>query len=178
MPPPKDFRTAERPELAAAFAAAGDTAAQVILIPPACTARVVEELAPQLPAELGGGPSSVLTHGIRWAAAGIDVSPHKAFRLVIKSDDAQAALALRGNWPSLLRLAGQRPEIRNACPTSQPLPLSDAERRRRPAQLVSEERTESFESALLAIMQPMLETEARLASEEQPQANRPGDAQL
>ena len=35
LPPPKDFRPAERPELAAAFEAAGDTAAQVILIPPA-----------------------------------------------------------------------------------------------------------------------------------------------
>ena len=165
LPPPKDFRTAERPELAAAFAAAGDTAAQVILIPPACTARVVEELAPQLPAELGGGPSSVLTHGIRWAAAGIDVAPHKSFRLVIKSDDAQAALALRGKLVDLLRLAGERPEIRKRVPDFPALaaflaPKVDGDR----LAVVSEEKTESFERTMAAITQPFLEAEAKRAS--------------
>ena len=111
LPPPRDFRPADRPELTAAFEAAGDTAAQVILIPPACTPRVVEELVPELPPELGGGPSSVLTRGIRWAALGINASPHKALRLVIKSEDAGAAQALREKLADLLRLAGWRPEI-------------------------------------------------------------------
>lgn len=86
----------ERPELIAAFEAAGDTAAQFILIPPADTQRVVGELMPQLPRELGGGPTSVLTHGIRWAATGIDLAPKRALRLVIKSQDAQAAEASSG----------------------------------------------------------------------------------
>ncbi len=72
---PMKFRPVERPELTAAFEAAGDTLAQLILIPPADTQRVVGELWPQLPQEIGGGPSSILTRGVSWAAAGVELSP-------------------------------------------------------------------------------------------------------
>ena len=165
LPVPKDFRAVERPELTAAFAAAGDTAAQVILVPPACTPRVVEELAPQLPEEMGGGPSSVLTRGIRWAAAGIDVSPHKAFRLVIKSEDARAAEALRGKLVALLRLAAERSEVRKRVPDFQSVtafltPKVEGDR----LTVFSDERVDSFEKAIAATMQPILETVARRTS--------------
>ncbi len=114
---PREFRPVERPELAAAFEAAGDTAAQVILIPPADTQRVVEELMPQLPKELGGGPSSVLTRGIRWAAVGIDVS---AAQGAAAGDQVGRRPGRRGaaraSWPIVLRLAGQQPEVRRHVP--------------------------------------------------------------
>ena len=120
---------------------------------------------PQLPPELGGGPSSVLTRGIRWAAVGIESSPHKALRLVIKSEDAQAAEALRGKLVDLLRLAGQRPDVRKRVPEFEAVaafltPKVEGDR----LTVSSDEKTESFEKALVAIMQPMLEAEARLAS--------------
>ncbi len=128
---------------------------------------MVEELTPQLPPELGGGPSSVLTRGIRWAAVGIDVSPRKAFRLVIKSEDARAAEALHEKLGDLLRLAGQRPEVRKRVPEFQSVaafltPNVDGDR----LTVFSGEKTESFEKALLAIMRLALETEARMASED------------
>jgi hypothetical protein len=163
--PQKDLRPVERPELAAAFAAAGDTAAQVILIPPADTTRVVEELMPQLPAELGGGPSSVLTRGIRWAAVGIDVSPRTTFRLAIQSQDAQAALALREKLVGLLCLAGALPDVQKQVPDFQAVaaflaPKVEGDR----LTVFSDDKTESFQRALGAIVQPIAEAEARLAS--------------
>ena len=71
---------------------------------------------PQLPKEIGGGPSSIVTHGVSWAAVGIDLPPHLALHLVVKSDDAPAAEALRAKWTGILRLAGQQKEIRSAVP--------------------------------------------------------------
>ena len=113
---PREFRPVERPELAAAFRAAGDTAAQVILVPPRDARRVIEELMPQFPKELGSGSSLVLTRGIAWAAVGIDLSPHEAIRVTIQSPDAQAAEALRAKLADLLRLAGQCDEVRKVVP--------------------------------------------------------------
>jgi hypothetical protein len=96
-----------RPELAAAFEAAGDTAAQVLLLPPKYSRRVIEETTPELPKELGGGESRVLTRGLLWAALGIDAPPQTALRLVIQSEDAAAAEALRARCGDLLRLVAQ-----------------------------------------------------------------------
>jgi hypothetical protein len=113
---PIEIHASPRPELTAAFAAAGEGTAQAVLIPPAYTRRVVEELMPQLPKEVGNGPSSVLTRGISWAAVGLDLPPHLALRAVIKSQDAQSAAALKAKWAEILRLAGQDQEVRRAIP--------------------------------------------------------------
>jgi hypothetical protein len=115
-PVPEKFNPADRPELRDALAAAGKAAAQFVLIPPASSRRVVEELLPQLPKEIGGGPSTVFTQGITWAAASIDLSPALNSRLVIKSQDAQAAEALRAKWLDVLKLAGREKDVRQALP--------------------------------------------------------------
>ena len=44
-----------RPEMAAAFEAAGDTTIQLLVLPPKHTQRVVEEILPELPEAIGGG---------------------------------------------------------------------------------------------------------------------------
>ena len=71
----KQWTPDDRPALAAAFAAAGDTAAQVLFVPPRHWQRVIEEMMPKMPPAIGGGPSSIFTHGMRWAALGIDPPP-------------------------------------------------------------------------------------------------------
>jgi len=101
-----------RPELAAAFAAAGDTGGQILIFVPAYTRRVVEELMPELPKEIGGGPSTVLTRGIQWIAVGGDVAPQLSGRLVIKSQDAQVAEALRNKWVEGFKRVGEYKEVR------------------------------------------------------------------
>ena len=90
----RDLKAVAPPALVKAFAAAGDTTAQVLLLPTATSRLVVEQMMPTLPKELGGGPSATLTRGIQWAAVGADVTPKAALRLVVQSKDAQAAQKL------------------------------------------------------------------------------------
>ncbi len=80
-----------RDELAAAFEAVGDTTAQAFFLPPRHTARVIEEMMPRLPEELGGGPSTTVTHGMRWAAVSLEGPPNLSLRLVVQSDDEASA---------------------------------------------------------------------------------------
>jgi hypothetical protein len=113
---PPESRELKRPELAEALAAAGDAAVQVVLMPPASSRRVIEELMPKLPAEVGGGSTTILTHGISWAALAVDLSPKAAVRLTIKSQDAASAEVLRARWLDGMKLAGEQMEIRQLLP--------------------------------------------------------------
>ena len=71
----RQLKPVERPELAAAFAALGDTGAELVLTPSSDTRRVVEEMMPILPKELGGGPITAVTRGLLWTAAGLTPIP-------------------------------------------------------------------------------------------------------
>ena len=106
----------DRPALTAAFAAAGDTAAQVLFVPPRHWQRVIEEMMPTMPPAVGGGPSTIYTRGIRWAALGADPPLQFSLKLVIQSQDPQAAKALRQKWDELARLIGQDEDVRQAVP--------------------------------------------------------------
>jgi hypothetical protein len=103
-------RSENRPELAKAFAAAGDTTVQLLVLPTADSRRVIEELVPQLPKALGGGPSTILTHGMVWAALGLSGPPRIELRMVVQSKDAGAANRLRDLVVNGLKTATQ--EIR------------------------------------------------------------------
>ncbi len=87
-------KPADRPELIRAFAAAGDSAAQVLLLPTADARRVLEDMFPTLPPFLGGGPVKAVTRGVMWAAVAIDTRPQVAVRWVIQSENAEAAQGL------------------------------------------------------------------------------------
>lgn len=109
-------KSAERPELAKAFAAAGDTTAQLLLLPTPDTRRVIEELMPALPPEAGGGSTRPFTHGLRWAALGMDLPPKLSVRLTIQSPDAAAARALGDFFARLLKILAQLREVRSLLP--------------------------------------------------------------
>jgi prepilin-type processing-associated H-X9-DG protein len=117
----RQLKPAPRPELARAFAAAGDAAGQVLLLPTADSRRVIEELFPTLPRELGGGPSTVLTHGLEWAALGVNTTPGLSLRLTVQSRDAQAAGQF-GRWAAarLKALAADK-EVRQSVPDADKL---------------------------------------------------------
>jgi hypothetical protein len=85
-----------RPEVARAFAAAGDGVAQLVVVPSADHRRVLDELMPTLPKELGGGPVTALTRGALWAAAGLDLGAKPVLRLTVQSADAASAKAFVG----------------------------------------------------------------------------------
>ena len=110
------LKPAPRPEVTAAFEAAGDTAVQVLLVPPAYTARVIDEVMPQLPQEIGNGPSRIMSRGISWAALGLDAPPHPALRLVVQSKDASAATALLAKWVEIQGILRRNQEIKEYLP--------------------------------------------------------------
>jgi Protein of unknown function (DUF1559) len=104
------------PDLARAFAAAGDSTMQVLLLPSASSRQIVEQLLPTLPRELGGGPSTVLTRGIQWAAAGQEATPKMQLRLVIQSEDTKAAQKLHDWIVRVLKRLAEVPDVQRAVP--------------------------------------------------------------
>ncbi len=112
----RDIRPAPRPELPAAFAAAGDTAAQLILLPTADNRRVIEETLPVLPEELGGGPSTAFTRGALWAALGVDVAPEASVGLTFQSENPAAARSLAAALEALKQAVGGAEKVRQALP--------------------------------------------------------------
>jgi Protein of unknown function (DUF1559) len=61
------------------------------LLPPATLKRVLIELQPNLPAELGGGPMQPLLDGIRWGAIGFDLSAKPSVEFSLQTKDEAAA---------------------------------------------------------------------------------------
>jgi hypothetical protein len=116
-----DGKPAARPELTKAFAAAGDTTLQVLLLPPPDARRVIQELLPALPPQLGGGSTRPLTQGLLWAAAGVDLPPRPSLRLTFQSPDANAAQALNDLLSRLLKAVTQQGEVRDFLPEIQHL---------------------------------------------------------
>jgi hypothetical protein len=90
------LRPVPRPEVAEALAGAGPALAQLVLVPTADTRRVLEEVMPTLPEEVGGGPVKPLSRGLQWAALSIDAAPKLAVRLTVQTPDDASARALHG----------------------------------------------------------------------------------
>jgi hypothetical protein len=105
-----------RPELAAAFETAGDSAIQVLLLPPKYFRRVIEETMPQLPKEIGGGSTNVITKGLSWAALSINFMPEITARLVVQSMDAASAAALSALFADVLKHVAELPPLKQKLP--------------------------------------------------------------
>lgn len=97
----KTLKPDPRPEMEKAFAAAGDTAVQVLVLPTDDTRRVIEELMPELPEIIGGGPSTKLTQGLLWGAVGINSPPKMLVYAVAQSRDAESAKAFQTLVPKI-----------------------------------------------------------------------------
>lgn len=88
-------------ELDAALEEVKDQPVQIAVLPPRHLWRTYREVQPMLPEELGGGPSSLLTDGIVWAAIGIDPAD-LATNLHIQSASEAAAADLAAAVPGLV----------------------------------------------------------------------------
>jgi hypothetical protein len=118
----RQLKPVERPELAAAFAALGDTGTQIVLTPGADTRRVVEEMLPILPKELGGGPITGVTRGLLWTAVDLTPDPEPRLQFVVQAKDAESAQALNALGkkqpsvpPPVAPGAPVRTRLRQAC---------------------------------------------------------------
>lgn len=90
----RTLKPASRPEVALAFAQASDMTGQILLVPPEHARRMLEEIYPTLPRELGGGLTRSLTRGFQWATLGVEAAPQVALRGVIQAENAAAAQTL------------------------------------------------------------------------------------
>ena len=109
---------AVRPELSAALAAVGQEAAavRILLLPSADTRRVIEEMLPRFPEELGGGPIADFTRGMLWAAAGVAGEEKPAIRIVAGSRDAESARSLVQLMEKVVRFLRRSPEVAKSAP--------------------------------------------------------------
>jgi hypothetical protein len=100
--PPAELTTERATALKAAASAAADAPIQIYVLPPEHVWRTFRELMPELPPQLGGGPSSVLTEGVRWVGIGID--PAKpSLAATIESNSPSAAASFAEFLPGFLR---------------------------------------------------------------------------
>lgn len=98
------FPASPREGIADAFESVAGYPAQMLPLPPSHVRRSVEELLSELPRQLGGGPSSVLTDGLQWAAVGIDPAQLR-FEIVIQSSSESATRDLAAHLPKMLQSA-------------------------------------------------------------------------
>jgi prepilin-type processing-associated H-X9-DG protein len=103
-----------RPEVARALAGGGML--RLIALPTKDTARILEEMAPDLPDELGGGPITPFTRGLRWAALSVSAPPKLAASLTVQAPDAKAAKALHAALAKVSRALARNKEVRKLVP--------------------------------------------------------------
>lgn len=87
-----------------AFATVADAPIQLVVVLPDHVRRTVQELSPNLPPQLGGGSSELLTEGFEWLALGIDLQALQT-NLVLQSSSPEAAKQLAEQLPNLMRSA-------------------------------------------------------------------------
>lgn len=111
----KEGIPADRAAFAKAFDAAGDAPLKVVIAPSADQRRVLSEMLPQLPEQLGGGSGKAIA-AIDWLALGINVPPQLRLDLTVQSTSADAARSLKSTLTSLLVSLAQMESVRNVLP--------------------------------------------------------------
>ena len=91
-----------RPELQAAQAIVPTSGFSLYVTPSADMRRVMDELAPTLPKELGGGPSTLVTKGVQWAAINVDFPPKLSCKVTIQASSPEYAQQLEKQWHAIL----------------------------------------------------------------------------
>lgn len=97
-----------RSEIVEALQAERRGTIQVILTPAADQRRILEEMIPTLPKELGGGPITTLSRGMKWSSLAVELEPKAALHLMIQATNRDSGEALRKLADGLLKFAAQR----------------------------------------------------------------------
>lgn len=103
-----DIMAVARPDFDTAAKEVADDPIQILILPPAYLRTTFRELLPTLPAKFGGGPTSILTDGVKWTAIGVDPSKLK-LQAVTQSSSPDAAKDLASHLPKWL--ASQKDSI-------------------------------------------------------------------
>jgi hypothetical protein len=103
-----------RPEIRKALAASGNATAHLVLVPTTDARKILEEVLPKLPPELGLGDTSVkvLTHGFLWAALKFESEPAINVEAIVQSEENTAAKDLRDLIAKIFRMTTKDPEAK------------------------------------------------------------------
>jgi prepilin-type processing-associated H-X9-DG protein len=113
----KTLKPLARPEVTRAFAGAGAGVARLVLVLTVDTPRILEDVMPTLPKELGGGSIKPLSRGLKWAALRVDAPPKFAVHAIIQTADHATATALHDLLGRLGKVIGSLKEVRDQVPT-------------------------------------------------------------
>src|SRR5205085_3766707 len=80
-----NFMPAPRPDIARAMVEDPAAALTAVVAPSNDTRKVIEAVMPRLPREMGGGPSTVLTHGLQWGTLNVHLPPQASLKFVAQS---------------------------------------------------------------------------------------------
>ncbi len=106
-----DILPAARADLQSAMQSVQEFPIQVLVVPPEYLWSTFRDLMPTLPTQFGGGPTSILTEGVKWSAIGIDpaklqlksitqsMSPDAATAIAAHLSKALPALASQSRFP-------------------------------------------------------------------------------
>jgi hypothetical protein len=98
----------DRPEVAAALEAVGDSPLHVLLIPSADAWRVLELVMPKLPAELGGRATRGMSQAVRWVAVGLDFSDAGTdVKVVVQATSPESAATLAEEFKAVVASLAQ-----------------------------------------------------------------------
>ena len=100
------------PEWAKVLAKLDAYPSYAVLLPPTTLKRVVVELQPNLPAELGGGSMQSLVDGVSWGAVGFDLSAKPSVEFVLQMKDEAAAKQIEPVLERGIALVKKSREIR------------------------------------------------------------------
>jgi prepilin-type processing-associated H-X9-DG protein len=96
-----------RPELDAALASTEDAPVQILLLMSDSHRKILNELVPRLPKELGGAPIETVTQGLRWASIALVAEPSVKLRIAVQARDPGAAKAIGQLVQDALKLLGR-----------------------------------------------------------------------
>jgi hypothetical protein len=118
----RDLKPLARPDLEKALAGVGPGFAQLVLAGTTDMRKILEEIMPMLPPELGGGSIQVLSRGLQWAGASAQLGDGKlAVRFQVVGSDADAAKGLLDLTGRALKIGAQQKPIRDAIPGAEKL---------------------------------------------------------
>lgn len=90
-----------RPDLDMAMQSVDAFPVKILVLPPDYVWKTFRDLMPTIPTKFGGGPSTLLTEGVRWTAIGID-PPNLRVQAINQSMSSESATAMASHLPKLL----------------------------------------------------------------------------
>lgn len=112
----ENFQAAKRPDISKALEAAGTGPIRGAFFLPEALRKAIAENVPNLPRELGGASTEVITSGFVWGAASIDPKNRLEPKIILQAKNAQAAEDLAKLWKQILEAAILTHEVKNAIP--------------------------------------------------------------